>query len=94
MHSRVPTKHVPPLAEFLEEQLWALRDRSDTLTTVALSAPTAARLALVTDELADIALLLRKPTRTTREGVTLLLAQLRRMLDTIEREAWPTGAVR
>ena len=79
---------LPLLAEFLEEQLWALRDRADALQSVALSEPMAVDLAVVVDGLTDAALLLRRPTRTNREGVTILLGQMRKKLDTIERDAW------
>jgi hypothetical protein len=80
------------LPEFLEEHLWALRDRADALSSVPLAEPAAVKLGVVTDELADIALLLRRPTRTNREGVAVLLEQMRRMLESIEAEAWPTRA--
>lgn len=79
----------PLLPEFLEEQLWALRDRANALDGVALPEPLALHLALVGDELTDAGLLLRRPTRTNREGVIVLIAQMRRMLEAIEREAWP-----
>ncbi len=83
----------PPLhAEFLEEQLWALRDRTDALRSVPLAEPMTATLGVVTDELAAIALLLRRPTRTNRHGVAILLERMRSMLEPIEREAWPTPA--
>lgn len=79
-----------PLPEFLEEQLWALRDRADALKAVPLSEPMAVKLAVVTDELSDAALLLRRPTRNNRAGVTVLIGQMRRMLEALEREAWPS----
>lgn len=79
----------PLLADFLEEQLWAVRDRADALKALALPETTAVQLAVVADELTDAALLLRRPTRSNREGVTLLIAQMRRTLDDLERCAWP-----
>jgi hypothetical protein len=33
--------------------------------------------------------LLRRPTRTNHAGVTVLITQLRTMLDSIERDTWP-----
>jgi hypothetical protein len=81
---------LPLLSEFLEEQLWAARDRAEALKAVSLPEPMAVKLAVVTDRLTDAALLLRRPTRTAREGVTILLGQLRKTLETIERDAWPT----
>ena len=81
--------HFPLLADFLEEQLWALRDRAETLTSADLPEPIAMKLAVVSDEITDAAVLLRRPTRTNREGVTVLITQLRQMLETIEREARP-----
>jgi hypothetical protein len=79
---------LPPLPEFLEEQLWALRDRADALQPLALPEPAAVKVAVVLDALADAALLLRRPTRTNREGVTVMLGQMRKMLETIEHDAW------
>jgi hypothetical protein len=84
----------PLLAEFLEEQLWALRDRTETLMALSLPEPLAKTLALVGDELTEAALLLRRPARTNREGVTILLGQLRTTLENVEREAWPAWSPR
>ena len=86
-----PTGQLPLLAEFLEEQLWALRDRTEALKTVALPEALTVKLAVVADELTDVALLLRRPTQTTRRGAAILLGQMRTMLEAIEREAWPAG---
>ena len=79
---------LPPLTEFLEEQVWAVRDRAETLQPIRLPEPTAVKLAVILDELADAALLLRRPTRTNREGVAVMLGRMRRMLEAIEHEAW------
>jgi hypothetical protein len=84
------TGPLPLLSEFLEEQLWAARDRAEALEAVSLPEPLAVTLAVVTDRLTDAALLLRRPTRTARAHVSILLGQLRKMLETIERDAWPT----
>jgi hypothetical protein len=82
--------HLPLLVDFLEEQLWALRDRTEALKAIDVPEPIAVAVAVVSDELTDAAILLRRPTRTNREGVTVLLGQLRRMLETIEQDVWPT----
>lgn len=82
----------PVLAEFLEEQLWALRDRAEGLKAAPLPESMAVKLAVVSDEIADAGVLLRRPTRTNREGVLVLIAQMRTMLEEIERAAWPTAA--
>jgi hypothetical protein len=93
MRTRTSTTGTPPLlAEFLEEQLWALRDRIEALAAVSLREPLVIQLAVLSDELTDVALLLRRPTRTNRNGVTVLLAQMRRTLETLERQAWPARA--
>jgi hypothetical protein len=83
-----PMGPFPPLPEFLEEQLWAIRDRADALHAVPLPASVAATLAAVTDQLTDAALLLRRATRTNREGVTVLIGRMRSMLETIEQDAY------
>ena len=68
---------LPLPAEFLEEQLCALRVRP-TRSHRWHSQAMAVDLAVVADELADAPLLLRRPTRTNREGVTILLGQMRK----------------
>ena len=82
-----------PLAGFLEEQIWALRDRADALQAVSLPKPLALKLGVVVDQLIDAALLLRRPTRTNRAGVALLIGQTRQALDSIERATWPASPV-
>jgi hypothetical protein len=84
-----PPRDTSVLPEFLEEQLWALRDRVDALDAVPLSESLALTLALVGDELTDAGLMLRRPTRSNRESVTALIGQMRTMLDTIERDVCP-----
>jgi hypothetical protein len=80
--------HFPLLDDFLEEQLWALRDRAEAIESASLPESIAVKLAVVTDEISEAALLLRRPTRTNRDAVCALVTQLRRMLETIERDAW------
>jgi hypothetical protein len=84
--------HFPLLADFLEEHLWALRDRADALTSAALPESVAMNLAVVADALTDAGLRLRQPTRINREGVIALIRQMRRMLESIEQDAWPNPA--
>ena len=78
-----------PLSEFLEEQLWAVRDRADSLQSVPLARAAASKLALTFDELAHAALLLRRRTGVNRAGVAALIARMRKRLESIERDAWP-----
>ncbi len=51
----------------------------------------AVALAVVSDESTDVPLL-RRPTPTNRAGVTVLLGQMRRMLEDVERDTWPRSS--
>lgn len=93
MPSTAPNMGQPiPLPEFLEEQLWAVSDRTEALKGIRLPETMAVALAVVSDELTDAALLLRRPTPTNRAGVTVLLGQMRRMLEDVERDTWPRSS--
>ena len=74
--------------EFLEEQLWGLRDRTDALGAQALPEPVAIHLAAIDDEVSVATLLLRRPTPATRRSVAALVGQLWGMLEAIEAYGW------
>ena len=83
---------LPILPEFIEEHLWALRDRADLLQPIALPQVAATTLAAVRDDLTELALLARSPIRFNRRVVAATVERVRAMLDAIERDAWPCGA--
>jgi hypothetical protein len=78
----------PALAGFIEEQLWALRDRANALAPLQLPEPLAAELSAIDDELTGAGWLLRR-TSGSRDGLNALIVRLRHALERIERAAWP-----
>lgn len=81
----------PILPDFLEEHLWALRDRVEILQSVPLPERPATRLTAVLADLVQLMAVLRRP-RPNVKGLAASLEGMRNVLECLEREAWPGEA--
>jgi hypothetical protein len=78
---------LPILPDFLEEHVWALRDRVEMLEASPLPQSAAATLAAVLDTVTAAAVALRGQTCVSRKAIASMVERARSLLAAIERDA-------